>query len=94
MIRDGMSDQKLARVGFGMSLIATIGLFLVAPFGRAVAIVGMVAMLLAMPGLVMSVLSFRKRRSRLGGCGIVLSVFVLFYYATIYGAAFRSFGGE
>lgn len=89
-----MSDQKLTRIGFAMSLLATVGLFVVVPFGWTVALVGMAMMLLAMPGLAVSVVSFRRRRSRLAGWSIALGVFVLLYYATIYGAAFRSFAGE
>ena len=77
-----------------MSLIATVGLFMVGPFGWTVAVIGMTAMLLAMPGLVVCVLSFSRQRSRLGGWGIALSVFVLLYYATVYGAASRSFGAD
>jgi hypothetical protein len=89
-----MSDPKLTRVGFAMSLIATVGLFMVSPFGWTVALIGTAMMLLAMPGLVVCVVSFRRQRSRLGGWGIALSIFVLLYYATIYGAAFRSFGAD
>jgi purine-cytosine permease-like protein len=93
-IEMAISDQKLGRVGFALSVIALAGTLMIGRSNDVVTNIGLVAMLLAMPGFVLSLTSVIKSRIRLGGWGVAISIFVLLNYATVYGWLLGLFGRE
>jgi len=77
-------------VGFSLSLVGVIGLFLVGPFGPVSATVGMNMTFLCVPGLVASIVGLIRTPRRLAGWGIVLGIFGSLYLPTFYLSIFLS----
>jgi hypothetical protein len=85
-IRNGaatMPRVQLAHVGFFLSLIGSVGVFLVGPFGLIVSLVGACAALLCFPGLLVSLLALRNTPRRMAVWGVGLGVFGSLFLPTL-----------
>ena len=74
----------IGRVGFSLSLVGVIGLFLVGPLGPAITTVGMSVLWLCLPGLAVSVVGLFRAPRALALWGVVLGAYGLLYLPTFY----------
>jgi len=78
------SRNVVGSVGFSLSLIGVLGLFLVGPFGPVIGAVGMCMAFLCLPGLVASIVGLFSTPRRLAGWGLALGIVGSLYLPTIY----------
>ena len=83
-----LPQNKLARVGFVLSLIGVVAVFLVGPFGPLVGIIGMCMAFLCLPGLAVSAVALRHQPRRLARWGVALGIFGSLYLPTFCHAMF------
>ena len=77
-----LPQNKLGQIGFALSLIGVLGVFLVGPFGSLIGTVGMCVAFISLPGLAVSAIGLRRQPRRLAGWGVALGIFGSLYLPT------------
>gem|GEM_PF-1647484 len=76
--------NTIGRIGFGLSVVGVLGVFVIGFFGPPVSTVGVYASFLSLPGLGVSAVGLSGKPKRLAGWGLGLGIFGSLFLPTIF----------
>ena len=83
-------QNRIARIGFVLSVTGVLGVLVVGSFGSLMNTVGMYVAFLSLPGTAISAMGLWRQPKRLAALGVVLGIFGTLYLPTFYLSMFVS----